>query len=263
MELSKKNIDNKDSNLNTKEDLSKIFYKRLEKYSNDHFYDLSHNTNDKDNIFIKIKEELTRKLQDDIDLQLEKFSSLHHPKFKDKILVPLKDINIDNDFESFKKQLDKIKLDITSNFIQLLEYEKKVDNELINYNNLYQKVDVLKSLEKHILETNKDTFNILIKDIYENILKKDDFQKYLENYLNLFYKHHFYIKNLKEINCFKTISLCSLCFSNPINITLIPCGHTYCEGCIDKFFYLKTNHQNIKCPSCRKNVINKQKIFII
>eukprot|EP00835_Amoeboradix_gromovi_P005247 NODE_476_length_7980_cov_0.328258.p6 type:complete len:146 gc:universal NODE_476_length_7980_cov_0.328258:5022-4585(-) len=38
---------------------------------------------------------------------------------------------------------------------------------------------------------------------------------------------------------------------------LIPCGHTYCEGCIETWLL-----ENEACPSCRTAVSNFQKIYV-
>lgn len=48
---------------------------------------------------------------------------------------------------------------------------------------------------------------------------------------------------------------CKICYTNNINICLIPCGHTYCSTCID-------TSNNCYCFLCRKEIFSKQKIYI-
>ena len=45
---------------------------------------------------------------------------------------------------------------------------------------------------------------------------------------------------------------CSICFNNTISHCCVPCGHTYCNKCINK-----TNN----CYICRGNIRNKIKLF--
>ena len=45
---------------------------------------------------------------------------------------------------------------------------------------------------------------------------------------------------------------CSICFNNTISHCCVPCGHTYCNECINK-----TNN----CYICRGNIRNKIKLF--
>lgn len=46
---------------------------------------------------------------------------------------------------------------------------------------------------------------------------------------------------------------CSICLTDKIDHVLIPCGHSYCESCANKFK---------KCPACRKHVKKTIKFFI-
>jgi hypothetical protein len=48
--------------------------------------------------------------------------------------------------------------------------------------------------------------------------------------------------------------LCSICFTDPIQYTLNPCGHTFCTTCVKK--------QMTQCYVCRQNVKDRVKLFI-
>lgn len=49
---------------------------------------------------------------------------------------------------------------------------------------------------------------------------------------------------------------CFICFDNPINIFLSPCGHACCHACWQKV-------RNRNCPACRTPVNSSDPIFLI
>jgi hypothetical protein len=50
-----------------------------------------------------------------------------------------------------------------------------------------------------------------------------------------------------------TEPLCSVCITEPVNYTLAPCGHTFCQGC--------TRKQNIQCFICRQVIRERVKLY--
>ncbi len=52
------------------------------------------------------------------------------------------------------------------------------------------------------------------------------------------------------------IPLCMVCFINPVESTLIPCGHTFCRDCIKKAIGGLRS-----CFCCRASVISSQRIY--
>ena len=48
--------------------------------------------------------------------------------------------------------------------------------------------------------------------------------------------------------------MCPVCFDREVNTVLVPCGHTYCNGCSEY-------DRNNKCPQCRASVQRRIKIF--
>jgi hypothetical protein len=46
---------------------------------------------------------------------------------------------------------------------------------------------------------------------------------------------------------------CSICFENPKNVIFIPCGHSFCKECSDKFVDV--------CCICRQRIDRKQHIY--
>ena len=48
--------------------------------------------------------------------------------------------------------------------------------------------------------------------------------------------------------------MCPVCFDREVDTVLVPCGHTYCNGCSEY-------DRNSKCPQCRATVQRRIKIY--
>jgi len=48
--------------------------------------------------------------------------------------------------------------------------------------------------------------------------------------------------------------MCPVCFDREVDAVLVPCGHTYCNGCSEY-------DRNNKCPQCRASVQRRIKIY--
>ena len=70
---------------------------------------------------------------------------------------------------------------------------------------------------------------------------------------NLLLQEIEYYRKLKENTKNNTNShpICNICFSNNVNIALIPCGHLFCIHCF----------KGTRCYICRKNVTNILHIY--
>jgi len=66
-----------------------------------------------------------------------------------------------------------------------------------------------------------------------------------------------YIRD-KIIHKFKNI--CPICFNNEINMAIVPCGHVYCNNCINNYIN-KTNNNNL-CAICRYPYQKYIKIYL-
>ena len=55
-----------------------------------------------------------------------------------------------------------------------------------------------------------------------------------------------------------------ICINNEIDRVVIPCGHTFCNKCLQKnsMNYRNNNNINIYCPICRTEITNENKIYI-
>jgi len=48
--------------------------------------------------------------------------------------------------------------------------------------------------------------------------------------------------------------VCPVCFDREVNTVLVPCGHTYCEGCLQYGTYSR-------CPQCRETIQRRIKMY--
>jgi DNA mismatch repair ATPase MutS len=48
--------------------------------------------------------------------------------------------------------------------------------------------------------------------------------------------------------------VCPVCFDREVNTVLVPCGHTYCEGCLKYGSYSR-------CPQCRETIQRRIKMY--
>ena len=62
-------------------------------------------------------------------------------------------------------------------------------------------------------------------------------------------------KEEKSLSTDNESNECKICMEKQKNVVLVPCGHTMCDGCAQKF-------QKGQCPTCRTRVSSTQKFFL-
>ena len=98
-----------------------------------------------------------------------------------------------------------------------------------------------------------DAVQVYLNTVFEENKIEETFQELLEHYKKL----QFLRESLQFLWSFEASqreSLCSICFNEPIQFALVPCGHTYCSSCVKR--------QMMSCCICRTNVREKVKLFI-
>ncbi|CAD8056152.1 unnamed protein product [Paramecium primaurelia] len=131
------------------------------------------------------------------------------------------------------------------------------------FNKVIKSMPLQQELNKQIgaeLIQNKQTFqeqllSFTAKTDLAIILKIDERQKLIDQ--ETFYKlkqliqdlAYLYMKNNDD-------EVCQICFEKKID-KLLPCGHSYCQNCIDGWFSVKLRDS---CPMCRTR-FTKQKML--
>jgi hypothetical protein len=139
---------------------------------------------------------------------------------------------------------------------QMFESYKKVEEKITELEELEHEFVALSFLDKDDGSTEFSKLQGAIQDFiqkrYQESKIADDFNEF---------KHHYKTwKTLRAVVLQAHIAqdiqggpFCSICTSERINTTLIPCGHTYCNSCGQK--------QKSACFICRTTVKERLKIF--
>lgn len=152
--------------------------------------------------------------------------------------------------------------EMTKHFFEL--YKKSADDVLQLNQEIQGKLDIFDSIQKKIqgiAELQVNEFSSTLAEATENYLRKVFEENKIEDYykdLIEAYRKFFIFRDIIHIRRFadNTLSepLCSICFNDPIQYTLSPCGHTFCANCIKK--------QMTQCYVCRQTVRERIKLYI-
>lgn len=128
---------------------------------------------------------------------------------------------------------------------------------------LYQKIDLLDKLNSRCPMITSLANNEVLPELIETFAKYAD-SIYKSTQIEDTYKD--LVEAYKKWNiCRQIISLhnnfrnethdpqCSICLTEPVSMTLVPCGHTFCGNCIKK--------QNTTCYICRGTIRERVKLF--
>ena len=158
-----------------------------------------------------------------------------------------------NPSQLFKKNINMIIESWIETMTQLDKNEELLKKKLIEIQSIQKKVEVMQ-----LLPLTDKLIPVLesLEKYIESAYKELELKKYFEDCINT-YKRVYVLQNLmsyiRVTNPSTTLPLCPVCFDGPINMCLIPCGHTFCSECL--------GNSRFQCAVCRTNITNKQKIF--
>jgi len=128
---------------------------------------------------------------------------------------------------------------------------------------LYQKIDLLDKLNSRCPMITSLANNEVLPELIESFAKYAD-SIYKSTQIEDSYKD--LVEAYKKWNiCRQLISLhnnfrnethdpqCSICLTDPVSMTIVPCGHTFCGNCIKK--------QNTTCYICRGTIRERVRLF--
>lgn len=192
----------------------------------------------------------------------------------------LKDVNIDLNIKNAVAEINcgliqKGESNIDA-FIQQIRWVSEelriVSDNILRLENLIQKkmesIDLIASRSNFLcsLRPNDglsgllDAFGTYIEKAYEANKIEDDFKELLETYKKwIVLKDIVSLQKTVDIACSQSKSgasnepMCSICLTDGISHTIVPCGHTFCQGCIKK--------QTLTCYICRGTIRDRIKIF--
>jgi len=184
----------------------------------------------------------------------------------------LRDLNLNSSMDKtvseFDDNLKKIKgengiEDYVKQTRWIFNQYKNIGEEIVRQETvLYQKLDILDKLNNRMPLISSLTNNEVLPELIDVFTKYVDSIykpcKIEDNYLDL-------VELYKKWNiCRQIVSLqynikntndpqCSICLTEPVSYTIVPCGHTFCSNCSKK--------QNTNCYICRGNIRERVKLY--
>ena len=152
--------------------------------------------------------------------------------------------------EKFQSEIKALKDNISTienmiSFLKKLPEEHKEDKYIQNI------IDNMNELSKTIEKNEK------IKQIRKEYVQK---RKEIEKYLQF----------IKQLNNFNQCNLCPVCFTNPVDHFVDPCGHTFCKECITSLrnnpeldLYEIGRNDNSQCCFCRERIKTIRQLYFL
>lgn len=163
---------------------------------------------------------------------------------------------ISNEFETIEKYIDQTKFFMEQYKLYgdtILNSEKLLKMKLDKLDTIQKKLNGIMNLgENEQLEDLYKSTEKYLESVFNNLEIEHDYNEIIENY-----KKFLHYKNIVKLIRFSEMTdkepLCSICLDDSISYTSVPCGHTFCSGCILR--------QGTSCALCRSVVREKVKIY--
>lgn len=160
------------------------------------------------------------------------------------------------DYDSFIENIRKLRLYYSKINISTFQLEKEIIEILNKYDKCYSKMkkiyDNLKDFED--IEEHVKTIDKEIIDYMTNFFKKQELDVKMSTYKNNMKEINYLKELLNKLNSISYTPYCQICMTKIIDTVVIPCGHTFCQNCVDK--------SDKCCFICRQDIKNTSKLFI-
>lgn len=150
-----------------------------------------------------------------------------------------------------RKILDLWKLTIG----EMRSVEKRLEAQCLIFDDAYKRARILLDLPSTMnksYETLLDATHIYIQQIFD----ENKIEEIFEDYCKVLKKLSVLTDTMKTIRLFinsPTEPVCTICITEPVSMTFVPCGHTVCLPCAQR--------QSLNCHVCRSNIREKVKIY--
>lgn len=145
-------------------------------------------------------------------------------------------IDLPFDCSNYIEETQKFKIALSKSLDDYHKSKKSYDENVSNFNKIKLAIDSITSLEGN-------------SDYCSNILYK--YQSILDDSLSFLNFHKKVFKELYKTTPHYVTSdprkLCTICLNNEVDRTVVPCGHTLCASCSNKF-------NDEKCFACRTKI---------
>jgi hypothetical protein len=97
-----------------------------------------------------------------------------------------------------------------------------------------------------------ESIKVYLNSIYEDNKVEQSYNELVQLYKKLFFLR----ESMQFFWMFESAQrepLCAICFQDPVQYALSPCGHTFCNNCCKK--------QMMQCYICRNSVRERIKLY--
>ena len=149
---------------------------------------------------------------------------------------------------------------------ELIKIEKELEHEIHlsrkNIRTLETFINFVNSiayddLDKDELQSISKTCSEVGGKIYKNNKLETKKKEYIQKRKEL----NSYVYFIQKLNHWNISNICPICFTKPVNRFLDPCGHTFCEECLDKSTGRSDDYKH--CMICRKEYQKSNPLFFV
>lgn len=136
---------------------------------------------------------------------------------------------------------------------ELANAEKRLNNQIALFQDTFKKAQTILTMPE------VDAYRGILKsmeDYLKAVFDAHNIEKIYAEYKYALKKVAVLADAISYVRVFANSSVepvCSVCFSEPVSMASIPCGHTFCQQC--------ANRQSITCYICRASVKDKIKVY--
>lgn len=147
--------------------------------------------------------------------------------------------------------------------LALIDFYKETGEKLLDCeNHLKQRLDKMDKIQKKVssmieLQTNEampDLVNSLERYLAVSF-KDSGIESEYKTLLQLYKKHMILREEIQVFKNSQTVSepLCAICITDPVGMTISPCGHTFCQTCSRRMIN--------ECGVCRGRIKDRIKLY--
>jgi len=232
--------------------------RELVQHHNNHLFNFMGSSTDISSSVIGLAETVFRRFSQDIPILTKPIKDLVFDTSANVVITNL------NGQMNRDTGLSTTVADITAQLKWVLAQYKSTGEEVMRLEAyLTQKTEILDKHSQRIeailaLKTNSalppllDAFTAYSSEVFKEARFEDTYKELIETYKKW--------NALRDIISFSNVMngqvrepMCSICLTDPVTHTIVPCGHTFCTACVRRV--------NISCYLCRGAVRERVKLF--
>ncbi len=135
----------------------------------------------------------------------------------------------------------------------IIRLEAILQTKLATLDKAVQRLTAICSLEQNnAFQPLMDSIQNYLNIVFEENKIEETYKEIIHAYKKLFFLREA-LQFLWTLEGAQRDPLCAICFNEPIQFAMVPCGHTFCSSCVKR--------QITSCYICRVNVREKIKLF--